>query len=565
MRTHNEAKVEERFVSPDDLQGEIDKLRAAAKAVGEDLLLSKANSKLAEHSAVIQTHIMISKDPRLMDDAEEFIRSQRLCASWALDKAIDALCAEFLKIDDPYLQDRALDLRAVGVRLQCRLAGKEYVPLMNDAPSIHMAEDLSPVDTFDLPVHRILALVMAEGGVASHTTILARALKIPTIVGVTGILEMAKEGDLVIVDALNGCVYIDPTEQELELFYQKRAEYAKWEESVLRTAHLVAQTQDAVSIEVQANVENSLELENLGAYGAEGIGLYRTEFAYMRSRKLPTEEQLYTEYKHVAEKMSPQRVVFRVLDVGADKMLDSQSPIKETNSALGLRGIRYCLRHQSILRTQLRAFLRAALHGNIAIMLPMISCLEEVRMVKQILREERQDLYIQGIAHADNLPLGCMIEVPAAVILSGALARECDFLSIGTNDLVHYLLAIDRGNKHVAYLHQPLHPVVSQSIKSIIDSAHREGVGVSVCGEMVTDPYCLAMLIGLGVDSVSATPKYIPAVKHLIRKLHAEKCRGMAQNVLTTYESSACVRIVAKKLDLNDDYSFYTPMIFTNE
>ncbi len=292
VRTHNEAQVSECFVSSDQVQGEIEKLRAAAKAVGEDLLLSKANSQLAEHSAIIQTHIMISKDPRLLDDAEEFIRSQRLCASWALDKAIEALCAAFLDIDDPYLQDRALDLRAVGVRLQCRLAGKEYLPLMDEAPSIHMADDLSPVDTFDLPVHRILALVMAEGGVTSHTTILARALKIPAIVGVTGILEVAKEGDLVIVDALNGSVYIDPDEQELELFYQKRAEYAAWEEGVCRTAHLVAQTQDAVSIEVQANLENSAELENLTSYGAEGIGLYRTEFAYMRARKLPTEEQL---------------------------------------------------------------------------------------------------------------------------------------------------------------------------------------------------------------------------------------------------------------------------------
>ncbi len=253
-----------------------------------------------------------------------------------------------------------------------------------------------------------------------------------------------------------------------------------------------------------------------------------------------------------------------MLDVGADKMLDSKTPIKENNPSLGVRGFRYCLRHHSILRPQLRAFLRAAVHGNMAIMVPMISCLEEVHKVKHILREVRQELYVQGIEHAETLALGCMIEVPAAVVLAGALARECDFLSIGTNDLVNYLLAIDRGNKHVAYLHQPLHPVVSQSIKGIIDSAHREGVGVSVCGEMVTDPYCLAMLVGFGVDSVSATPKYIPAVKHLIRQLHAEKCRNMVQNVLTSYDSATSARIIAKTLQLNTDYTFYTSMISTH-
>ncbi len=563
VSTHNEVAVEERFVTQEQVPKEIEKLRAAAKDVSEVLQLSKVNSQLAEHSAIIQSHIMMSKDPRLLDDAEEFIRSQRLCASWALEKAIDALCAAFLDIDDPYLQDRALDLRAVGLRLQCRLAGKEYVPLADEVPCVHMAEDLSPVDTFDLPVQKILALVMAEGGVASHTTILARALKIPTIVGVTGILDIAKDGELVIVDALSGCVYIDPNEEELEEFYERQLEYAAWEAGVQSTAHLAAQTRDAVRIEVQANIDNNLELDDLTEYGAEGVGLYRTEFAYMRARKLPTQEQLFLEYKHVAEKIHPQPVVFRVLDVGADKMLDRQSPLKETNPALGLRGIRYCLRHQSILRTQLRALLRAGVTGNVSIMLPMISNLEEVRAVKNIMREVHQDLCIQGVEHVEYLPLGCMIEVPAAVVLAGALARECDFLSIGTNDLVHYLLAIDRGNKHVAYLHQPLHPVVSQSIKSIIDSAHREGIGVSVCGEMVTDPYCLAMLVGFGVDSVSASPKYIPAVKHLIRQLNAEKCRNMAQTVLTTYESTACARIVSKTLDLDHDYSFYTSMIST--
>ncbi len=562
VRTHQEAHVEERFISPEEIENEIEKLRAATRHVYEDLRISQQNMRedMAELGQIVQTHIMISKDPRLLDDAEEFVRTQRLCAPWALQKAIDALCAAFLDIDDPYLQERALDLRAVGLRLQCRLAGKEYVPMVGDSPRVHMAEDLSPVDTLDLPADRILALVMAEGGVTSHTAILARSLSIPAVVGVTGILEIAKEGDLVIVDALQGCVLIAPDDVEVELYHKKSAEYAAWIENVRLSGHLVAETCDAVRVEVQANLERASEVDNIGHHGAEGIGLYRTEFAYLRGRKLPTEEQLYNEYKEVVQKTAPQRVIFRVLDVGADKMLDTQTSLKEANPALGLRGIRFCLRHQGLLRTQIRALYRAALHGNMAIMLPMISCMEEVHSVKYLLQEVRQDLKAQGIAHAKQLPLGIMIEVPSAVLIADALARECDFFSIGTNDLVHYLLGIDRGNKHVAYLHQPLHPAVTRSIKRVIDCAHREGISVAVCGEMVTDPYCLAVLLGMGVDTVSATPQYIPAIKHLVRSLDAEQCQHMSQMVLRTSDTASCMRIVKESLaqNLTDDYSFYS-------
>ncbi len=567
IRTHQEVQADERFIAPEEIDAEIEKLRMATVHVYEDLRASQENmrGKMAEHSSIIQTHIMISKDPRLLDDAEEFVRTQRLCAPWALQKAIDALCAAFLDIDDPYLQERALDLRAVGLRLQCRLAGKEYVPLVGDAPRVHMAEDLSPVDTLDLPADRILALVMAEGGVTSHTAILARSLRIPAVVGVTGILEIAKEGDLVIVDALQGCVYIAPDEQELELYHNKRAEYQSWVESVAKSAHMPAETRDAVRVEVQANLERANELENIQQHGAEGVGLYRTEFAYLRNRKLPTEEQLYAEYSEVVKQVYPQRVVFRVLDVGADKMLDTHTTFKEANPALGLRGIRFCLRHKLLMQTQLRALLRAAQHGNMAIMLPMISCLEEVHAVKDMLQEVRQDFKAQGISFAEKLPLGIMIEVPSAVMIADALARECDFFSIGTNDLVHYLLGIDRGNKHVAYLHQPLHPAVTRSIKHVIDCAHREGITVSICGEMVTDPHCLAVLLGMGVDTVSATPHYIPAIKHLVRALQAENCHHMIQDVLVSSDTATCTRIVKESLaqNLRDAYSFYATILPT--
>ena len=313
----------------------------------------------------------------------------------------------------------------------------------------------------------------------------------------------------------------------------------------------------------QANLENASELDAVASYGAEGVGLYRTEFAYLRSRQLPDEEQLYNEYATVAEKLDPQRVVFRTLDVGADKMLHAQMALKEPNPALGLRAIRFCMRHQNLLRSQLRALLRAAVHGNVAILLPMISGLQEVQSIKRILMEVRQELSAKGIAHAPELPMGIMIEVPSAVFIADALARECDFFSIGTNDLIHYLLAIDRGNKHVAYLHEPLHPAVTRSLKRIIDAAHREGIGVSVCGELAADPYCLAMLLGMGVDSISATPQSVPVIKHLVRSLQAEECSQLANTMLMTSDIEACSRIVTETLGqvLREDLAFHTTLI----
>lgn len=563
--THLAGVVEERFIMPENADAEVARLLKAAEEVQADLGTARdaLPKEMSEHREIIQTHMMICRDPRLLKEAEERIRTQRLCAPWALSKTTEALCAAFRDLDDPYLRERAQDIRAVALRIQCRLAGKEYVPRGGGAPSVHVAEDLSPADTLELHVERILALVMAEGGPTSHTAILARSLRIPAVVGVTGILETAREGELVIVDALRGRIYLDPDEQELAAFAVKQEEYIAWERDVRRSARLPAETLDGVRIEVQANMENVTELECVDACGAEGVGLYRTEYAYLRSRQLPDEEQLYEEYATAARKLAPRRVVFRSLDVGGDKMLHSQLALKEPNPALGLRAIRFCLRHQNLFRTQLRAILRAGVHGNVALMLPMISGLAEVQFVRRILSEARQELTAAGIPYAEHLPVGVMIEVPSAIFLADALARECDFLSIGTNDLIHYLLAIDRTNKHVNYLHEPLHPAVMRSLQLVIDCAHREGIGVSVCGELAADPYCLAVLIGMGVDAVSATPQSVPAIKHFIRRCEAAQCMNIARAVLMTTDVEAANRLVteALSLSLHDDLAFHTTMI----
>lgn len=563
---HAPSGIEERFVAPGQIDSEVENLTRAAAAVRDDLARARdaVPNELAEHRDVISSHMLICQDPKLLKGATTNIRDHFMCAPWALNNMIEALCATFRAMDDPYLRDRAQDIRAVGLRIQARLTGDGTDITPWDGPRIGLAEDLSPADALDLNVQHILALVTLEGGPTSHTAILARSLRIPAIVGVTGILKAASEGDFVVIDALKGSVYIDPDEKELEEFALRQEAYIAWEWSVRRGAHLPAETLDGVRIEVQANIKNAEEIDIVHSSGADGVGLYRTEFAYLKGT-LPDEEQLYTEYSAVARQLAPKRVVFRTLDVGADKMLYAQSALKEPNPALGLRAIRFCLRHQNIFRTQLRALLRAGVHGNVALMFPMISGPQEIQAARGIIAEVVQELRAAGIEHAPNLPVGIMMEVPSAIFVADALARECDFFSIGTNDLIHYLMAIDRGNKHVSYLHEPLHPAVMRALKRIIDSAHREGIGVSVCGEMAADPFCLPILLGMGVDSISATAQSIPGIKHLIRSLDSEKCMDLARSVVMTNEVAAANSMVTETLsqDLRHDLAFHTTMIHT--
>lgn len=562
---HSPHGIEERFVLPTQVDGEVDSLIRAAADVRDDLARARDTvpAELAEHRDVISSHMLICQDPKLLKGAISHIREHSMCAAWALNNMVEALCATFKAMDDPYLRDRGQDIRAVGLRIQARLSGNVESPQW-EGPRIGLAEDLSPADALDLNVQHILALVTLEGGPTSHTAILARSLRIPAIVGVTALLKSARNGDFVVVDALKGCVYVDPDEKELDEFARRQEAYIAWEWNVRRGAHLPAETLDGVRVDVQANIKNAEEIDVVHSSGAEGVGLYRTEFAYLKG-SLPTEDQLFAEYSAVATQLAPKRVVFRTLDVGADKMLYAQSALKEPNPALGLRAIRFCLRHQNIFRTQLRALLRAGTFGNVALMFPMISGPQEIQSARRIIAEVIQELAAAGIAHAPNLPVGIMIEVPSAVFVADALARECDFFSIGTNDLIHYLLAIDRGNKHVGYLHEPLHPAVMRALKRVIDCAHREGIGVSVCGELGADPYCLPILLGMGIDSISATPQSIPGIKHLIRNLNAEKCMDLARSVVMSHDVAAANSLVTEALaqDIQHDLVFHTTMIHT--
>lgn len=563
---HRMRQDEERRIGPDQVAAEQNVLRAAADDVRTALQGTMENvpEDLSDYRDVIAAQMEIVRDPKLLNAALARIERKQICAAWALKLTVDELCALFRGMDDPYLRDRAQDIRAVGLRLRDRLTtGPDQDA--DPTPGVLAAEDLSPADVMELDLDKVLGIVTTEGGPTSHTAILSRGLHIPGLAGVTGLVDIAREREAIIVDGLGGCVLLSPDEADLSRYARRRDEYTAWEARTLKTAHWPAEMCDGVRVGVQANLENPTELAAALECGADGVGLYRTEFAYFTDR-LPTEEDLVREYAAVARKMAPQKVVFRTLDVGADKMLHAQAVLKEPNPALGLRGIRFCLRHQGIFRTQLRALMRAGANGNVAIMLPMVSTMDEVQQVRRIIQELQQDLSAQNLSHAPSLPLGIMIETPAAAIICDALARECDFFSIGTNDLIHYIMGIDRNNRHVAYLNEPLHPAVVRSLKRIIDAAHREGIGVSVCGELASDPFGLALLLGMGVDTVSAAPRFVPGMKHLIRHFNAAGCMNLAHSVLLSTDVPASKRMVRETLQqsLGHELAFHTTSLFTH-
>ena len=423
---HNVQTVEMRRISPREVEGEQEQLRAAVTHVRAALqeAMTKVPEDLAEYREVIAAQIELARDPKLVGSALARIEKELVCAAWALDSTVEQLCSIFRNMDDPYLRDRAQDIRAVGLRLRECLAGSCALPAAAGA-GILAAQDLSPADVMDMDFRRA-GRHHGGGRPTSHTAILSRGLHIPALVGVTGLLETGRPGERVIVDGLNGCLLLDPDADDLAAYEERLHEYQEWEARTRSESHWPAEMRDGVRVGVHANLERLEEMDELQASGAEGVGLYRTEFSFLREH-LPSEEELYAEYSAVARKAAPAHVVFRTLDAGADKMLRAQEALREPNPALGLRGIRFCLRHQKIFRSQLRALMRAGVEGNVSLLLPMISGLAEVQSVRRIMQELQQELRAAGLPHAADLPLGIMVETPAAVLIADALARECDF------------------------------------------------------------------------------------------------------------------------------------------
>lgn len=529
--------VPRQTVATDDLDREVRRLEQAFRQALQELehIQSRVPPELMEHARIIDSHIMMLQDPKLLEAAARYVRNMQLNAEWALDKSVEDIESVFQSIDDAYIRERIQDVRLVAGRVQQHLLGAPG-PGINAIHSrvILLAHDLSPADTVELEVGKIMAFATVTGGKTSHSGILARALQIPAIVGVSDLEDSIQDGQLVILDGLQGRIIVEPDEEELSSFTDLKYQFENYQARITRTSHLPAETIDGYQVKVFANIELLEEVSSVLGNGGEGVGLYRTEYSYLNRVTLPDEEQLLEEYQDLASIMYPNKVVIRTLDVGADKFIAHFGPLDEANPAMGLRAVRFCLHHKELFRVQLRAILRASVHENISLMFPMVSGLGELRRVKAFFAGVQAELKSQGLKYNPAMPVGIMVELPSAMLTADILAAEVDFFSIGTNDLIQYSLGIDRTNPHVSYLYQPLHPALVRMIKYVVDSGHQAGIEVSLCGEMAADPYCIPVLMGMQVDCLSMNPQAIPVIKHILRQASMEDCKSLLKQVLAS-------------------------------
>ncbi|MDR0827637.1 MAG: phosphoenolpyruvate--protein phosphotransferase [Desulfovibrio sp.] len=482
---------------------------------------------------LLTSQLMICRDSKLGGSAARSIREQRMNAEWALEECVTRLADTFSRLSSPYIRERIDDVRLVANRIQARLANAASYPRPEKGGSIILAPDLTPADLAAFPGGHLTAFAVEQGGPTSHIGILARGLRTPALVGVLGLSEKAPQAREAIVDGLHGRLLLDPDPEEVAVYLALRERLTEYEKRVRADAALPAETVDGERVDILANLESGGEITDMRSCGAEGAGLVRTEFSYIARTALPEEDDLYKEYMDMARSVYPHKIAFRTFDAGGDKIIGSRKGPLEKNPALGLRGIRFSLHHQDMFRSQLRAILRAGVMGNAALIFPLISGLEELKLAKSLLNEAKQELGAEKIPYARDLPLGIMVELPSTVLISDILAREVDFFSIGTNDLTQYSLGVDRDNRQVEYLTRAIHPAIVRSIKLVVDNAHAAGIPVCVCGELAADLYCLPLLIGMRVDEISLAPQSIPTVKHLIRKMRASNCREMLREALS--------------------------------
>lgn len=483
--------------------------------------------------SIIEAHQLMLKDDTLVGATERTIVSQKLNAEWALDDTVAQLYKMFDDIDDAYFRERRNDVDFVSQRLLRNLTGKTEQLLTNlKGPAIVVAYDLSPAETAEMLGEPIIAFVTAMGSRTSHTAIMARSLEIPAVVGLGDITDLVNPGDSLVVDGLSGEVVIEPEPQEVAHFEARGQAWLQRTQSLLANRAEPAQTLDGASIKLLGNIEFPAEAAVALEHGSDGIGLYRTEFLYVNRAGLPTVEEQYRVFRSVVETVAPKPVTLRTFDIGGDKYVSTFKLPEELNPALGLRAVRLGLRLPEVFKTQLKAMLMAAAHGQVRIMFPMISGVAEARACIALLHEASAELERDGIEHVSRPPVGCMIEVPSAVFMADLIARELDFFSIGTNDLIQYTLAIDRTSEHVAHMYQPLHPAVLRAIAGVVRGARAQGITVGTCGAMSEDPIHALVLLGLGLDFLSMTPLEIPRIKHVIRAVDIATVREVASELV---------------------------------
>ena len=516
---------------------EVARFRSALKKAEIQLqcLRTKAEKKLGiDKAEIFDTHLLILNDPEFIDSVIQQINKETVNSEYAVTETIKTYVAKLEGIEDEYISGRATDIGDVGKRILCVLVGKENTVISEiDSECIIIARDLTPSDTVQLNKKVILGFVTEIGGKTSHTAIMARSLEIPAVVGFNNITKTAKNGDIVIVNGSSGEVILNPNEETLKKYKKKQSFENQNKEKLLKYVNAKTITLDGKEVEVSANIGSPVDIENVLKYGADGVGLFRSEFLYMNSSSLPTEEEQFESYSQVAKKMENKPVIIRTLDVGGDKDLPYLDIGTEMNPFLGYRAIRVCLVRQDIFKSQLRAILRASAFGNLRIMFPMISGLEELLSAKLILEEVKADLLEKHISFNKDIEIGIMIEIPSAAIMSDVLAKEVDFFSIGTNDLVQYTIAVDRLNDKIANLYDPYNPAVLRLIKLVIANGHKEGKKVCMCGEAAADLKLIPVLLGFGLDEFSMSPSSILHSRQIISSINYSEAKNLSEKVLS--------------------------------
>ena len=535
-------------ISADQIDAEVAKFYAGREKTAAQLnsIHEKALRTLgAEKAAIFEGHLMILEDEELEEEILAYLKENLVTADVATNKIIDQQVAVLSEIDDEYLKERAGDIRDIGNRLLRNILGMHIVDLGDiQEESILVAYDLTPSETAQLNLDKVLGFITDIGGRTSHTSIMARSLELPAIVGTNDITAHVKTGDLVILDAISNQIHINPSETEIAAFKAQQEKLAAEKAELAKLKELPAETLDGHRIEVAGNIGTIRDVDGVLRNGGESVGLYRTEFLFMDRASLPGEEEQFEAYKEIVEAMEGKQVVLRTMDIGGDKELPYLDLPKEMNPFLGWRAVRIGLTRREILDTQLRAVLRASAFGKLAVMFPMIISVEEIRELKSIVAELKAQLRAEGHAFDENLQLGVMVETPSAAVNARHLAKEVDFFSIGTNDLTQYTLAVDRGNEIIAHLYNPLTPSVLNLIKQVIDAAHAEGKWTGMCGELAGDVRATALLLGMGLDEFSMSAISVPHVKKLARSISYADAKALADEALAQPTAADIERLV---------------------
>ena len=544
--------ISRRVISDAQVLNEIKRFKDALVQTKDEILEIKkriSDEMGAEHGQIFSAHLLVIDDTMLIEEVISRIRKEKLSTEYVFQDVLRRYIKVFSEMDDEYLKERISDINDVGRRILKNLIGVKEDVLGNLSEKvIVVAYDLSPSDTATMHKRNVKGFATDIGGRTSHTAIMAKSLEIPAVVGLEVLTKRVESGDIIIIDGTHGIVIINPSPKTLKKYEIDREKIISFERHLLELRDLPCMTLDGKIVELAANIEVPEDVPSVVAHGAAGIGLYRTEYFYMNRKDIPTEEEQFKAYAAVVRKLKPRPVIIRTLDLGGDKFLSQLDVPQQMNPFLGWRAIRFCLARPDIFKSQLRAILRASVHGKLRLMYPMISGLEELRQANALLEECKKELKKEGATFDENIETGAMIEVPSAALTSDILAKEVDFFSIGTNDLIQYSLAVDRVNEKIAYLYEPSHPAVLRLIKSVVDSGHNAGIWIGMCGEMAGDINMTIILLGLGLDEFSTSPITTPEIKRIIRAVTMRQAKEIAGEALTLPTGKEVEAFARKKL-----------------